>query len=167
MSGTNQPSEELLRIETILRLPFKDDAGIYLSRLLTSMRDHGKIIANRCPKCHRVFLPPNIICGWCKIEIEDKPENWLEISDKGTVLTYFVIKEREVDRVTGKFIGVPNPNAQIRLDGGDDQTYVNHVLEEMDETKLRVGMRVQAVWKPKEQRRGRISDILHFRTIEG
>jgi uncharacterized OB-fold protein len=167
MSGTNESNEELLRIDMIVRLPFKDSAGIYTSKFLATMRDEGRIVVNRCPKCGRFFLPPNIVCGWCKIEIEDNPGNWLEISDKGTVLTYFVVKEREVDRVTGKFIGVPNPNAQIRLDGGDENTCINHILEELDETKLRVGMRVQAVWKSKEERRGRISDILYFRTIEG
>ena len=63
-------------------------------------------------------------------------------------------------------MGEPNPCAFIRLDGGDEWTILVHYLEMIDLEKLRRGMRVKAVWKPKEERRGRLSDISFFRIIE-
>ena len=37
---------------------------------------------------------------------------------------------------------------------------------EEDIEKLRLGMRIQAVWKPKEERVGDWSDIRYFKVIE-
>lgn len=155
-----------LVIDTVVNLPFTESAGLYLSKFFITLRDQGKILANRCPRCQRIVFPPRIVCGFCKIRIPDKDENWVELSDKGTVLSYTVVTEREVDRVTGKVIGQPYPCAFIRLDGGDEWTLMPHFLEERELDRLHNGMRVKAVWKPREERRARMSDILYFRTIE-
>lgn len=159
-----EPGENLY-VEQIIELPFTESAGLYISKFLTAIRDEGKIIANKCPKCHRIVLPPRIVCAFCKVEIEEKPENWVELSDKGTVTNCMGIDEREVDTVTGEFVGTPNPNLFMRLDGGDEWTILGHIAEEMDADKYPPGARVQAVWKPKEERVGKISDIKFFRLI--
>ena len=39
-----------------------------------------------------------------------------------------------------------------------------HFINETDHTKLKVGQRVEAVFK--EEREGNIGDILHYRVIE-
>ena len=103
--------------------------------------------------------------GRCKIRIEDRRENWIELGDRGSVISYTLTEEREVDRATGKMIGDYYPCAFIRLDGGDEWTLLAHFLGEENLDDLSVGMRVQAVWKPKEERRGRMTDILYFRKI--
>lgn len=155
-----------LVVDTVVILPFTESAGLYLSKFFTALKEEGKILANKCPKCQRIIFPPRIVCGFCKVRIEDKDENWIELSDKGTVVSYTVVTEREVDRATGEIIGEPYPCSFIRLDGGDEWTLLAHFLEEPDLDKLRTGMRVQAGWRPKGERRGRMSDIMYFRTIE-
>jgi hypothetical protein len=40
-----------------------------------------------------------------------------------------------------------------------------HMLGEVDPDTLEVGMRVQAVWKPTEQRVGAITDIAYFKPL--
>jgi uncharacterized OB-fold protein len=158
--------DENLFVEQVIELPFTESAGKYISIFLTRIRDEGKIVANKCPKCHRIVLPPRIVCAYCKVEIEDKPENWVELSDKGTVTDSMGIDDREVDAVTGEFVGTPNPILFVRLDGGDKWTILGHIAEEMDVSKYPPGSRVQAVWKPKKERVGKMSDIKFFRLIE-
>ena len=157
----------LLVVGTMVHLPFRESAGIRLSKFFTTMRDEGIIIANKCPKCKRVVVPPRIVCGFCKIKIEDKPENWITLKDTGTVVSYAINVEREVDYATNKLVGEAYPIAFIRLDGGDQYSIIVHFLKETNPSKLAFGMRVKAVWKPREQRRARMSDILYFETIGG
>jgi len=158
--------EENLFVEQIIELPFTESAGKYISIFLTKIRDEGKIVADKCPIDGRIVLPPRIVCAFDKVEIEDKPENWLELSDKGTVTDCIGIDDREVDAITGEFVGTPNPILFIRLDGGDEWTILGHIAEEMDAGKYPPGARVQAVWKPKNERQGKMSDIKFFRLIK-
>jgi len=92
-------------------------------------------------------------------------DDWLELPDTGTITSIVLPTEREVDRATGRIVGEPNPCAFIRLDGGDEWTMVVHYLEMIDIEKLHRGMRVKAVWKAKEERKGRMSDISYFQII--
>ena len=66
-------------------------------------------------------------------------------------------------RVLGKYL----PQYQILLDGTEAGrcTPLYHILEETDIKKISIGMRVQAVWRPREERIGSLNDILYFRTI--
>ena len=154
-----------LMIEKLVHLPFAESAGLYLSKFFTAIKDEDKILANRCHRCERVIFPPRVVCGFCRVRIEDIDENWLELSDRGTVVSYSLVVEREVDRATGKIVGDPYACAFIRLDGGDQWSIIAHFLEERDLAKLPNVKRVQAVWRPKEERRARMSDIKYFRTI--
>jgi uncharacterized OB-fold protein len=97
--------------------------------------------------------------------VGEKEEDWLVLSDEGTVVSFQVATEREVDRVTGRVVGQPNPCGFIRLDGGDEWTILVHYLEMIDIERLQRGVRVKAVWKPRQERRGRMSDIAYFRMI--
>ena len=87
------------------------------------------------------------------------------MGDEGTLVSWQVATEREVDRVTGRIIGQPNPCGFIRLDRGDEWTILVHYLEMIDLNNLRRGRRVKAVWRSKNERRGRMSDIAFFRMI--
>ena len=157
---------EFLAVRSEVRLPWSQSAGLYLAKFLIEMRDNERIVANRCPECGRINLPPNIVCGWCKIRIEDKAENWVELNDKGTVVTFLEITERDTKPLTGELLGKVNPGAQIQLDGSEGSTPLYHILEETDLNKIHEGMRVSAVWRPRAERVGSMSDILYFRTIE-
>ncbi|MBW2552421.1 MAG: OB-fold domain-containing protein [Deltaproteobacteria bacterium] len=49
----------------------------------------------------------------------------------------------------------------IRLDGAD--TTLNHFLVESDPARLRIGLRVKAVWRT--ELLGAMDDILHFEVL--
>lgn len=138
--------------------PFQWSAGKYISRFLVEMRDRRRIVGVRCPECKRVLVPPRRVCGECFVPMEEI----VPVSDKGTVYAFTVLNFGFVDPDTGKQRPVPYTSVNIVLDGADNT--FPHFLEETDPEKLRVGMRVQAVWE--ERRRGHLLDIRHFRTIE-
>ncbi|MCD4715913.1 MAG: zinc ribbon domain-containing protein [Desulfobacterales bacterium] len=153
-------------VDTIVNLPFKESAGLRLSKFFEALRGEARILALRCPECGRVIFPPRPVCGFCRITIGESSKDWLELRDTGTVTSIVLPTEREVDRATGRIVGEPNPCGFIRLDGGDEWTVLVHYLEMTNLEKLHRGMRVKAVWKPKEERRGRMTDIAFFRIVE-
>jgi hypothetical protein len=159
-------NEEYLTIHTQVIYKNVDSAGKYLSKFLNLMKEKGELWGNQCPACHRKFLPPIITCGYCKIRIEDIPENWFKFGDEGTVLSFFVPETKSRDRSTGQLAGTDLPMAYIRTDNGDEYTIIAHMLQNIDPRKIYKGMKVRAVWRAKEERRARISDIMYYEPVE-
>jgi uncharacterized OB-fold protein len=153
-------------VDRIVNLPFEESCGLRLSRFFGTLRSEAKILALRCPNCRRVIFPPRPVCGFCRIGVGERDEDWQVLNDTGTVISVILATEREVDRPTARIIGRPNPCAFIRLDGGDPWTVLVHYLELVDPEGLKAGLRVKAVWKPRQERRGRMSDIEYFRIID-
>ncbi|MHC5081466.1 MAG: Zn-ribbon domain-containing OB-fold protein, partial [Planctomycetota bacterium] len=60
----------------------------------------------------------------------------------------------------------PYTPAVIEIDGASKGMGILHMLEEVDPKKIKIGMRVQAVWKPAEERTGAITDIKYFKPIK-
>ncbi len=153
-------------VDTIVNLPFRESAGLRLTKFFNALKEEGKILALRCPECRRTIFPPRAVCGFCRVTAGRNDGDWFALGDRGTVTSIVLPTEREVDRATGRIVGEPSPCAFIRLDGGDEWTVLVHYLERADLETLRRGMRVRAVWKPKAQRRGRLSDIAYFEVME-
>lgn len=138
--------------------PFEWSIGKYGSKFLRELRDNRRIVGIRCHKCQKVFVPPRKVCGECFAAMGEI----VPLSGQGTVNTFTVLSFGFVDPSTGIQKPVPYTWAFINLDGADN-TFI-HFLEETDIEKLRVGMRVRAVFE--EERSGQLLDIKHFETIE-
>lgn len=158
--------EGFVVIDTLVALPFEESCGLRLSKFFGTLKDEAKILAIKCPECQRVIFPPRPVCGFCRIGVGERGEDWLVLGDTGTVISIILATEREVDRKTANIIGKPNPCAFIRLDGGDNWTVLVHYLEMTNPKDLRAGLRAKAVWKPRGEREGRMSDIDYFRITE-
>jgi uncharacterized OB-fold protein len=120
------------------------------SRFLIEMRDNKKIMGTKCTTCDLVYVPARSVCKHCFAQLDQ----WVEVSDKGTLLTY---------TVAGQSNGVqpidpPIIYGIVQLDGAS--TGLVHMLSEVDFEKLVVGMRVRAVFR--EKRVGSILDIKYF-----
>ena len=152
-------------VDALVHLPFNESAGLRLSRFFNALREEGKVYALRCPECERVIFPPRAVCGFCRITLGENEEEWFALGDTGIVTSIVLPTEREVDWATGRIVGEPNPCAFIRLDGGDEWTMLVHYLEMIEGDRFRRGMKVKAVWKSKQERRGRMSDISHFQIL--
>ena len=84
-------------------------------------------------------------------------DQFVELSDKGTVTTFAIINIP----FAGQRIKPPYVAAYILLDGADIPFL--HLVTEIDASDVRMGMRVQAVWKPREEWGLGIDNIEHFR----
>ena len=164
-----KPKEEYIRVPFRLTAKWREPAGIFVNRYSLGMRDKEEIWAIKWPKSPARSLPPGPVCGKCKIRIEDKAKNWVKLGNRGTlVVAYHVTGAREVDPSTGW-----HPDGQqfgpmgfIRPDGGNEWTILVHAIDAPDMKGLKNGMRVEAVWKPREERTGTMQDIMHGRIVE-
>ena len=55
----------------------------------------------------------------------------------------------------------------VSLDGASPKMGMMHYFGEMTKDEIRIGMRVKAAWKPREDRHGSVLDILYFRPLRG
>ena len=155
-----EEKKELLTISSgKMWQPYNWSTGRYWSNFFTELRDNKRIMGTKCPKCKTVYIPPREVCRTCFAKMDE----WVEVSDKGTIVAFTVVWFPHIDPNTGK-LREPSPytSVWVRLDGAD--TYLMHYLDETDEKKIKIGMRVQAVFA--EECKGSIHDIKHFRIIE-
>jgi uncharacterized OB-fold protein len=134
-------------------IPNTYTAGAVGSRFLIELRDNKKIMGTKCPACDMVYVPARSVCKYCFAQLDQ----WVEVSDKGTLQTYTVAGQRNgVQPVDPPIIyGI------IQLDGST--TGLVHMLSEVDFEKLVIGMRVKAVFS--EKRVGSILDIKYFKPL--
>ncbi|MGC8566363.1 MAG: Zn-ribbon domain-containing OB-fold protein [Caldisphaera sp.] len=108
----------------------------------------GKIMGMKC-KDNKVYVPPKAFCP------DFEEGSLIEINDDWIVLSYTVIYSdmygNKLDKP--KVIGVVKPK---NGEGG-----IIHFLNISIE-KLKIGITVKPVFRPKNERKGNINDILYF-----
>ena len=106
----------------------------------------GRISGHRCPSCELVFVPPKGFCPICAIPTGDDEEVLLE--DRGTVVSFTVVTPIQ-------YYGQEKTDtyalASVLLDGASS-TLGQAEIGEIPVDEVRVGLRVEAVWLPEEQR---------------
>ncbi len=132
---------------------YRHYAGPVRSKFLVELRDNKRIMGTKCPVCNRVYLPARPTCFVCLSQLDE----WVEVSDKGTLMTYTVVYQPEPVHP----VDVPFVYGIIKLDGAD--TGIAHMVSEVDPKDLKIGMRLEAVFK--EERQGSILDIKHFKPL--
>ena len=115
--------------------------------------EEGKLLAARTGEHGKVYFPPKEADPATGLELDQ----FIELEDKGTVTTYAIINIP----FPGQRIKPPYVAAYVLLDGADIPFL--HLVTEIDPADVRMGMRVQAVWKPREEWGLGIDNIDHFR----
>jgi uncharacterized OB-fold protein len=133
------------------------DAGVAIGRYLAELKE-GRLMGVRCRKCRRTVIPPRNFCEWCFRPMDD----WVALPDTGTVNTYSLCY------VTWdmRYLTEPEIPAVIDIDGTRPPVGIMHMLGGVEPDKVHIGMKVQAVWKPPEEREGSVLDIRYFRPID-
>ena len=145
---------KVLFTDWIPKAEYAWDAGVAIGRYLAELKE-GRIIGVRCRHCRRTVVPPRNFCEWC---FEPMSE-WVYLQDSGVVNTFSLCY------VTWDMVRVKEPEipAVIEIDGASPGMGILHLLGEVDPKEVKIGMRVQAVWKPPEEREGAITDIKYFK----
>ena len=142
-----------------LAMPYEWSIGKYGSRFFQEIKEHQRFLGIRCPKCKKVKVPPRRICGPCFQELDEL----VELSDTGTLMAFSVVNYPFIDPATGVQRPIPYTYGYIKMDGADN--IFSHVINEIDESKIKVGMKVKAVFKKPEEMEGNINDIKYFDII--
>ena len=144
---------------TLLRTPISLDynysAGQSASRFLRAIKE-GKLLGQRCPVDGRVYFPSR---GSCPQHAVTFGEETVELSDKGTVVTFSIVRVPSANIP----LELPYIAVNVVLDGAD--TILMHVLNaNLDDVHM--GMRVKATWKPREEWTTSTANILYFEPID-
>jgi len=145
-----------LQVSANMDLRWAYASGAAMERFCAGLQKR-KLEALRCDGCNRRYLPPRPLCGNCHRRLE----TWLPVADEGELVAFTVVHLPIRDGRTGEMRPSPYGMGLIRLDGAD--TTLNHFLSENDPDKLRLGMRVRAVWRPDLV--GAMDDIVHFEVL--
>ena len=144
--------EEPFFVDGKIAIPYDYAAGRIASRFLIELRDNKKIFGLRCSDCEKVYVPPRSVCKYCFKQLDE----WVEVSDKGTLITYTVIYRQNDAAQPEK---IPFAYGIIQLDGAN--TGLVHMLGEVNFNDIKIGMRLQAAFK--EERVASILDIKYFK----
>ena len=159
LSEKDISSGKIFVTEDSLNCAYAWDMGVAIARYLKELK-RGRIIATECRKCNRIMLPPRLFCELCYVPSGD----WVYVKDTGVVNTFSIcyvhwdasrIKEGEK----------PHLPAVIDIDGASTGMGIMHLLGEVEPDDIKIGMKVQAVWKPEEERTGSITDIKYFKPL--
>ncbi|MEU0313659.1 OB-fold domain-containing protein [Nocardioides sp. NPDC006273] len=112
----------------------------------------GRILGQRCPRCQKVYVPPRGACPTDGVPTAEE----IELSHVGTVTTFCVVNVPFL----GQKIKPPYVSAYVLLDGAD--IALQHLILDIPADEVRMGMRVKAVWKPREEWVTSIENISHF-----
>jgi uncharacterized OB-fold protein len=144
--------EPVTMVTTPVALRVQHTASSQESRYLLSL-EQGKLIGQRCPVCRKVYIPPRGACPVDGVPTEEE----VELPDHGIVTTFCIVNVP----FYGQSIKPPYVCAYILLDGADIAFL--HLILECDAAEVRMGMRVKAAWKPREEWIPGLQNITHFR----
>jgi uncharacterized OB-fold protein len=115
---------------------------------------NGQLLAAECSSCGMVYLPPRTYCERCFARLEG---SYVKVLPQGRVHT-FTICHKNVD---GSRRSTPILMAMVKIDQTDGGLV--HYLGGVKPEEVYIGMSVEAVFKPKNQRKGSILDIKYFK----
>ncbi|WP_006246494.1 Zn-ribbon domain-containing OB-fold protein [Mycolicibacterium tusciae] len=115
--------------------------------------EEGKLLGARTGENGKVYFPAREADPATGQQLDE----FIELPDKGTVTTFAIINIP----FAGQRIKPPYVAAYVLLDGADIPFL--HLVTEIDAADVRMGMRVEAVWKPREEWGLGIDNIDYFR----
>jgi len=146
---TVQVTPSLIEIQHTASLP----ETTFLKALREGKLLGGRTRSGRDGRPGKVYFPPKEADPATGLALDE----FIELPDKGTVTTFAVINIP----FPGQRIKPPYVAAYVLLDGADIPFL--HLVTEIDAADVRMGMRVQAVWKPREEWGLGIDNIDYFK----
>jgi uncharacterized OB-fold protein len=144
--------DDVTMVTTPVGLRVQHSASIQETRYLKGLKE-GKLLGQRCPQCGKVYIPPRGACPVDGVPTEEE----VELPDRGTVTTFCIVNVPFL----GQKIKPPYVAAYVLLDGADIAFL--HLILDCPAEDVRMGLRVEAVWKPREEWEFGLQNITHFR----
>jgi uncharacterized OB-fold protein len=145
-------AEPVTMLTAPIRLKYLHTASHQESRFLRGLTE-GRLIGQRCPVCQKVYVPARSSCPVDGVATVEE----VELPDRGTITTFCIVNVPFL----GQRITPPYVAAYVLLDGADIAFL--HLILGCSVQEVRMGMRVQAVWRPREEWGPTLENIDHFR----
>ena len=124
--------------------------GLAGEKFFRALKDDGVIVGTVCRKCDRTYVPATAFCERCLAELTE----WVDVGLTGELHTFTRLFVDDA----GRPLKEPELVGFVKFgDGG-----LVHKLQ-ADPDSLEIGMKMEAVLKPKGKRIGSILDIEHFK----
>ncbi len=136
---------------TPIDLTVQHSASVEESSYLRAIAQ-GRVVGQRCPETGKVYVPPRGASPTHGVPTAEE----VEVADTGTVTTFCIVNVPFI----GQKIKPPYVGAYILLDGADIPLL--HLVLGCDPAEVRMGMRVKAVWKPRDEWIASTGNIEHF-----
>ncbi len=152
---SEQANEPVKMIVTPVRCEYTYTPGTATQKFLRAM-ERGKIHGQACDGCGKVYIPPRGACGKCGRATSRE----VELKDTGTVVSFSIV------RVPSANISVELPYvaANIVLDGAD--MIFSALIQGCAYDEVRIGMRVQGIWRPESEWTTSMNNISHFEPLD-
>jgi uncharacterized OB-fold protein len=150
-AGASAAAEAVTMVVTPIRLRIDHSASAEESRYLRALAE-GKLTGQRCPECGKVYVPPRGACPTDGVPTTTE----VELPDVGTVTTFCIVNVP----FQGQRIPSPYVAASVLLDGAD--IAFQHLILGCEPSDVRMGMRVRAVWRPREEWGTTAENVSHF-----
>ena len=134
-----------------VRLRYQHTASPAESIYLRGLAE-GRLIGQHCPACGKVYIPSRGTCPADGVPTDGE----VELPDTGTVTTFSVVNVG----YPGQQVTPPYVAAAVLLDGAD--IAFQHLILGCEPAQVRMGMRVRAVWLPREEWDTTFRNISHF-----
>jgi uncharacterized OB-fold protein len=134
-----------------IRLEYVHTASAAESAYLRGLSE-GRLLGQRCPACGQVYVPSRGTCPADGVPTDTE----VELPDTGTVTTFAIVNVG----YPGQQLKLPYVAAAILLDGAD--IAFQHLILGCEPADVHLGMRVRAVWRPREEWAARADTITHF-----
>ncbi|MCX5043343.1 OB-fold domain-containing protein [Aldersonia sp. NBC_00410] len=145
-------SDPVTMLITPVHLEIDHSASYEESYYLRGLAE-GKLLGGRSEANGKVYIPPR---GANPTNGEPTTEQ-VELPDRGIVTTFCVVNVPFL----GQRIKPPYIAAYVLLDGADIAFL--HLILECDPAEVRMGMRVEAKWRPREEWGTKLENIEYFR----
>jgi hypothetical protein len=150
----SRPPEAPLFQDVTTEFPYKHSTGSTIGRFLAGLKEQQTIWGQRTAGLG-VVVPP---VGYDETTAAEGGD-WVRVESTGTVTAVAKVRH-PIERLHP--VTTPFAFVLVKLDGAD--TALAHIVTEAIDA-LRVGARVEAVWKPEAEREGSIRDIAAFKVI--
>ena len=144
--------EPVRSVRTPAQLDYVFTAGDATTRFLTGITQK-KIIGQQATPDSRVYVPPR----GADPELGAPTPIEVEVAQTGTVTSYCVVNLQ----FYGSVMEIPYTSALILLDGSD--LSIMHLIQECPVEDVRIGMRVEAVWRDDADIEPTLESIKWFR----
>ena len=154
-NGTIRDIEGFEPITGIMPGPVELEFGVFPGKDYTAYLkglQAGKFIGGLCEDSGKVYVPPRAASP-----TSGKPiTKYVDLPDVGVLTTFTVVRIP----FPGQKLKPPYCFGAIVLDGADLPIY--HLISGVPHDEIRMGMRVKAKWKPKEEWGPSLENILYF-----